>query len=892
MKKFWKRALCGVSVLALTLGGLTACGGRNPMENAALAKENVYRMQEITFPDMGGDDSSVRANWLWDGRIYVMMQLYHWSENGNNQDYKLVSVNQDGSDAKVVPIEMPASKSSDMFGEDTPGNENIEPGQDGAEGSTGDGPGADDVPAVDDVTAVDDEATTDDVTAAGDGDAGDGPAADDGESAPGVENAPAAPADTEDEDVDDEVLDEDFAVDPWGDYGYENVPYVYENTYFGTFSFANGRIYALENYYYEYEDYTIPDSYVNIRKTYICAWDLDGSLLWESEMESLSTEDQYLYVNAMLPKPDGSMTMLLSGDATYKQDVSADGVIGSRDKFESDNADLLNRAYYLLPKADGTLVLIYADENDWTKQYIVNYDVDKDQVGEASLMPASFALYGYNGMSAGMTSDLIYSDTYGVYTFNAGDEEGTKRMDFINSDVGITYLMSLTELDENSFLGMFYTDEGKTAGGIFTYVPPEDIPDKKVLVLAGDSIGYDLRNRVVEFNRNSDEYRITLRTYDSYRTMDDWYAGATQLNNEIITGNMPDILIAYNLPVENYIAKGLLEDIGKMIEGDEELSQVEFVQNVFDAYSINGKLYYVIPSFNIRTMVGKVSLVGDRSTWTMAEMQQLMASLPEGTSLMGDSVTRESFFNMMMQYCGSDFVDVETGKCDFDTPGFIAIMEFAKTLPQELDDDYWYNYDWELYESQYRENRTVLNSLYINYLSNLNYQINGYMGEDVSYIGFPTESGMGSVVGMNDAYCISSKSANKDAAWEFLRYYLTDEYQNELRYGLPVQKDRFEELAQEVTQRPYYIDENGEKQEYDDTFWMNGEEIILPPMSQEQVDKIINFIYSVNKPVYDNDDVMNIINEEMDSFYSGQKSAEEVAKIIQSRAQVFVDENR
>ena len=837
VRKVLKKALCAMSVFTLAMVGLAACGGGDPMANAALAKENVYRMQQISFPDLGGDYTNVQASYLWDGRIYVMMQVYHWTSEGSDQDYRLVSMNQDGSDVQILPLQMPEEKSEAEFANEAMGGGGSAlPGENEDEGDTNG-----DEPATDDVDVSDEE------------------------------------------DVGFGEVDVDIDVDDWA-------PYSDFYISFGRFTFGNGRVYAIENCNYYYYDKNVDRS---VRKTYLCSWDMDGSLAWETEMESLSSDDMWLYVNAMLPRPDGSLTMILAGDATYRQEVSADGVVGSRDAFNSDNADLLGRAYYLLPKSDGTLVVIYTDENDWTKMYITNYDIDKDEMSEAELMPSSFAYYGYT-MSAGLISDLIYSDSSGVYTFNAGDEAGTKKMDFINSDVGITYLQNVFELDDNSFLGLFSDDEGKMGGGIFTYVPPEDIPDKKVLVLAGDSIGYELRNRVVEFNRNSDEYRITLRTYDAYNSYDDWTAGATQLNNDIITGNMPDILVAGTLPVENYIAKGLIEDVGKMIEEDEELSQVEFVQNVFDAYSVNGKLYYVIPSFNIRTMIGKVSLVGDRSTWTMAEMQELMAGLPEGTTLLGDDITRGGFFNTMMQFSGADFVDVGTGKCDFNTPGFISIMEFAKSLPQELDDDYWNDDYWSKYETQYRENRTVLYQLYIGGFSNLNYQINGYIGEDVSYIGFPTESGMGSVVGINDAYCISSKSANKDAAWEFLRYYLTDEYQDELGWGMPVKKARLEELAKEATEPPYYIDENGEKQEYPypDTYWINGEEIILSPMSQEQVDKCLNFIYSVNKPIYNSNDVMNIINEEMESFYSGQKSAEAVAEVIQSRVQIYVDTNR
>ena len=867
VKEMLKKALCAMSALTIALGGLTACGGSgDPMANAALAKENVYRMQEISFPDFGGDYNSVQASYLWDGRIYVMMQVYHWTYyEGSNQDYRLVSMNQDGSDVQEVSLQMPAAKNIDEFVNEALGGSDTEPGQNENEGDVNGGDVPDEPDVDDDVISGVMPLTADEPV-------------DDGEN---------IPADIPEEDVGYGEVDVDIDVD------YEK-PYPELDVSFGRFAFANGRIYALEycSYYY-YSEVDYEGRY--IQKPYVCCWEMDGSLVWESEMESLNPDDDtWLYVNVMLPKQDGSITMLLTGSATYKQEVSADGVIGSRDAFNSDNAYLLGRAYYLLPKADGTLVVVYTDENDWTKMYIANYDIDKDQLGEAKQMPSSFA-YNYYSPSAGLNSDLIYSDNNGVYTFNAGDEAGTKKMDFINSDVGITYLQNLMELSDNSFLGLYNTDEGKMSGGIFTYVPPEEIPDKKVLILAGEYIPYELRNRVVEFNRNSDEYRITMRTYDSYNSYEDWTAGATQLNNDIITGNMPDILVVNNLPVENYIAKGLIEDIGKMIEGDEELSQVEFVQNVFDAYSMNGKLYYVIPSFYIRTMIGKISLVGDRSTWTMADMRETMAGLPEETTLFGADITRGGFFNTMMQFSGADFVDVGTGKCDFDTPGFISIMEYAKNLPQELDEDFWSDEDyWGKYESQYRENRTVLYQLYISSFSYLNREINGNIGEDVSYIGFPTESGMGSVVGLNDAYCISSKSANKDAAWEFLRYYLTDDYQNKLQWGLPVKKARLEELAQEATKPPYYIDENGDKHEYEypETIWINGEEIILLPMSQEQVDKCVNFIYSVNKPIYSNDDIMTIINEEMESFYSGQKGAEEVAKVIQSRAQIYVDTNR
>ena len=184
-------------------------------------------------------------------------------------------------------------------------------------------------------------------------------------------------------------------------------------------------------------------------------------------------------------------------------------------------------------------------------------------------------------------------------------------------------------------------------------------------------------------------------------------------------------------------------------------------------------------------------------------------------------------------------------------------------------------------------------NLYISSFNNISYNVNGIMGGEVSYIGFPTESGKGSYLSANERYAISSKSSFIDGAWEFLRYYLTDEYQSELTWNLPVQKERFLELAQEATRKPHYTDEEtGEEVEYDYTTWMGGEEVIIDPLSQEQLDELLDFIYTVDTAYSTNDEIMNIVSEDIEAYFSGQKSAEEVAAVIQNRAQLYIDVNR
>ena len=344
--------------------------------------------------------------------------------------------------------------------------------------------------------------------------------------------------------------------------------------------------------------------------------------------------------------------------------------------------------------------------------------------------------------------------------------------------------------------------------------------------------------------------------------------------------------------MDNYVAKGLLADISKLISKDEELSQTEFLQNVWDAYSVNGKLYYVIPRFAVVTMAAKTELVGDGSDWSMEKLKSVLAGMGENAQAIGE-VSRDDFMNLAMQFCGSDFIDVETGKCNFNSDDFIAMMEFAKTLPEEFNwdevgDDYWSSY-----ESQYRDNRTLLMQTYIGDFNNLAYQLNGYMGGEFTFVGFPTQTGNGAYISAYDTMVLSAKSKVLDGAWEFVRYYLTDEYQGELSYGLPVNKKIYLEKSVQATKRPTYTDwETKEEVEYDQTMYINGEDIIIPPLSEEQLKQVLDYMETVDTKYYYNESVLNIINEEMGSFYSGQKSAADAATIIQSRVQLYVDESR
>lgn len=833
-KRFVRRAgLFGI-VLAMAVG-LCACGKNSDgMENAALAKENVYKLQEITMPELyeeGKGSLGVQATGYADGRVMLLVQVWHWDSSSADQDLRLITVAEDGSDLQIKQLEMPASQ---------------EESQNEAE-------------------------------------------------------KPLPPAEEEDEeesgaaDVDNDVMipaDEDFPVDD--DFGYSNT---YDYTSFERFLMTStGQIYGIKRVVHE--DWgNRENSYVHNSLVY---WDSEGRLKDEMKLEGLeSSEEEYFYVNTMAEAKDGSVYLIIGGNDTYyKMNVGKDGRISGRKEI-SDSAQTLFRYYErVIPSEPGQLYVVYRDEDDWSKMFGASYDLETDAVsGQVELPSMIRSSWNYSLMVKGFSSDLLYTTESGIYTYKIGDAEGRPKMDFVNSDLYISEFYTVVELSENSFLGIYTEDWGSDVrAGLFTYVRPEDIVDKKTLVLAGSYIPDRTKKRVIEYNRNNQEYRIVLRSYQQYNSEEnEWMGATTQLNNEIISGKMPDILIGNTeLPIENYISKGLIADVGKLIENDEELSRVEFLQNVFDAYSISGKLYYVIPDFYVSTMVAKDSLTSGRNNWSMNDMEQVLAGMGENAMAMGET-TRDRFMNMVMAYCGNQFVDLSTGKCSFNTDNFIRMMEFAKGLPKEInydnmgDDSYWEDY-WSNYQSQYRENRTLLMPCYISGFEYIVENIKGYFGDDFAFVGFPTENGGSSYVQCNNPYVLSAKSSNLDEAWNFVRYYLSEEYQKDLR--IPVRKELFLEKAKRMTERPYWEDENGKKEYYDYTTWINDEMIILEPFTEEQLNRVTEFIQSVNTRYYYDREIMKIMEEEMEAFFSGQKSAAEVADIIQRRAQMYVDTNR
>ncbi len=641
-------------------------------------------------------------------------------------------------------------------------------------------------------------------------------------------------------------------------------------------------------YEMSFDDYTDPNNPVWTQQFILLKWDAEGNLVIDKDITP--GEGEYIYAQNMRLLADGNLQIMTGNNQIIVFDKEGNEV--SNIKMDEEVVKNFN---YMIPKADGNMYITSFDDN-WTKQYISEVNITTGTlVGEKMELPGNLANYGMS--AGGDLADFILNDNIGLYTYNIGDAEPKKLMDYINSDIATYGFNNIQFLDEKTFVASYNdTVDWTTRIGKFTYVDPSTIPDKQTLVLGVNYLNSDVKKRVIDFNKASTNYRITIKDYNSYNTMEDYTLAQTQMNNDIISGQMPDIMTIYNdQDITSWVNKGLLADIGQMIANDPELSKIEYVENVFDAFKVNDTLYTVVPGFNVQTMIARKDMVGDISGWTMTEFREFMKKQPAELKPFGDDMLREQFLSMVISFCGNDFVDVNTGKCNFDSEEFMAMLEYANTFPKEYAEDYWNDYDWRAMESMYREKKALMLNYYMSRVQDMVHTIHGTLGAEAAFVGFPGTDGNGSILyPAGNMYVLSAKSQNLDGAWEFVRGYLTEEYQtSEDMYSMPVMKSAFEAQAKKAMEKPYWInEETGEKEEYDYTTWINDEEVILEPFTQEEVQAAIDFIYSVDKRAFYNQDIMNIINEEAASFFEGQKSARDVAQIIQSRVQIFVDENR
>lgn len=632
-----------------------------------------------------------------------------------------------------------------------------------------------------------------------------------------------------------------------------------------------------------------------------------------------SQDESYYGIRGVVCDKDGNWYInTTDGMEVYNADFS-------QKLFEETGDNNINN---VVRTANGDIAAVLWDESG--NFNVKTFDTAKKAFSEGKKLSMS-TVYFNETFTGNSDYDFFGSDESGILGVNAKDGTVTRVLSWLDSDLSPDNIGHVAAMENGDFL--VYNQNWETnSSELIRLVKTENDPskEKKIITLATLNMDSEMRTLISDFNKNSSEYRIKVTDYSEYNTGDDYTAGITKLNTEIIAGRVPDIIaVGYFMPIDQYAAKGILEDLTPYIERD--LGKDALVEDFFKTLrDDNGKLYEAYSAFTMQTLVGLRSVVGDEADWSFKKLQEAFATLPEGASIVGDYYSRSAALYMFLYSNMDKFVNWETGKCTFDSQDFIDLLETVKTFP--ADEDIKYDDGETAYVS---DQVKVLTGKQL--LSNANaysltdFRANtfyAYGKDDISFVGYPGTGAAFSAVGMG--YAISAKSENKEAAWQFVSRILTEDYQNgQNKYGyyngFPTNEAVFDKMMEaEATptfdenavisstyvvgnngtssdgglgeREPYYsgaTNDKGVHEQPKTTYGFGGDFTVeIYAMTEQEKEVVLDLLKNTTTFMRYDSSLSDIINEEIQPFFKGEKSAADAAKMIQSRATIYVNEQK
>ena len=517
-----------------------------------------------------------------------------------------------------------------------------------------------------------------------------------------------------------------------------------------------------------------------------------------------------------------------------------------------------------------------------------------DSLGET--VPGSYlAAYGEDRF-------LTYGDN-ALYLYDAAADTQRLLLQWASCAIDPASVERIATLADGRIVARLEEDQGSGELAVVTEVPRDQATEKETITLgvlqAGNS---HLLRCISQFNRHSPDCRIEIREYyDTYLASGQAEAkeeARTALHMDISSGRCPDLLVLEYDDLEAYAAKGLLEDLAPYLEEDGDL---ELADNVIEAYTFHGKLCALPGALQIRTLAGRADRLGDLggvTGWTLEEMMEFIDSNPDSTVFSADA---GQLLEYSLVFNQSHFVDWEAHTCDFTSDEFIRLLEFCGRFSDRKGTE-----GAEVLDMMERSNTALLHEVELVRPQDIILLAQILGTEDISYIGFPTVDGrMGSLLEDCGGTCaISAKSKHKEEAWAFVELLLTGWENPPKSYsalkgtkGFPTELGTRERYFAKVSENPYRIGEDGEIYTWDGkperyayhALSSRAMQVFFYTPLPEETDLICALLDS-STTARGGRQISSIVAQEAASYFSGQKSATDVATLIQNRVSIYLEE--
>ncbi len=357
----------------------------------------------------------------------------------------------------------------------------------------------------------------------------------------------------------------------------------------------------------------------------------------------------------------------------------------------------------------------------------------------------------------------------------------------------------------------------------------------------------------------------------------------------VLKKECPDILIM-PLPytVERYANNGLLEDLWPYIEKSETIRKNELPENVISEFERDEHLYSISQRLTIQTLRLRESDAQGMTGWTAAEFVEWLKGHSDTYSAFG--ISKETVLDYCVKCNLEEFVDFSAGKADFESEGFIELLNSINELSFEDENASFIPSVASIADMDgFPADKPLLMDSAIDVLS-MECIPEFYFGEKVINLGYPNAERKNT--GMLISQCnlsVYSKSKNKEGAFEFIEYCMTHfPYDLNNTGGIMNQDCQIPTLYSERKKRfderigDYVVSYAGATDVEEKTYQ-------IEERHTEELEEIITYAIADD---YEHYNIRKVIQDEATPFFAGAVTAQDAARVIQSKAQLVLDENR
>ena len=567
---------------------------------------------------------------------------------------------------------------------------------------------------------------------------------------------------------------------------------------------------------------------------------------------------------------------------------------------------------------DGLYVSLFRDSNQ-VELVKVNKDsgkIDQNLVLKG-LTGTEIQLYG---VRSGVSGGLVIDTGDKLVTFDPSSNRLAIYLSYVMEGISRVAGVPLLFASGNTILlpGSLENEaESSPAGstaGLIRLVGTKPSGDRTTLtvgVMTAEDSGM-LAQNVYLFNNSQTKYRIEVKAYIDTTGITDTESWQNALNEgqkrmkaDLLGADTPDLICLDQKDVGNYVEQGMLVDLNTLISGDPSFDESDYLTNIWEAQENDGHRYTISPFFSINAIFGSEKVLGDISGWTVEEFEAVLMREKGWQHVFYDD-DRQTMFGRLYPAIADSYIDLnsDSGAAEFHPEELLKYFSLIEKYSNELQDA-----DHSVME-QTKSGTTLFLDVRINTFENYPNLMEYYSGK-VTGIGYPGAEAEGPLISSTDYYGISQNSSQRDGAWMFLKFLLSDAVQGIsnpfITQGMPIQVQAFDNMI-----------------EWGSVNYENGTGQTLGFQTKAEVDAVLQEINAVlgagclvtdvqmsderteitpeviqdfkdligKATRYENVDqeMYEMIREESEYYFSGSKTKEEVEALIENRVKVYLEE--